>query len=84
MAQFEPLGQAKLTAVLEKLEATASDAITRWSCADEYAKVDLVVSKLLKEGNVEAALLYVRKVCTTSCTSLGDESHLSSNQTSDE
>jgi hypothetical protein len=71
ISQFQPLGQAKLTQTLERLEATAADAISRWSCADDFGKVDLVVSKLLSEGNTDAALLYVCKVLSLCVPQVG-------------
>ena len=62
VSNFDTINEGSLAATLERLEATASDAINRWSTPDDFAKVDLVVTKLLQEGNVDAALTYVRKV----------------------
>jgi hypothetical protein len=75
VARLDPLEPARLTETLERLEATAADAITRWSTPDDFAKVDLVVTKLLQEANAEAALMYVRKVrCPSRVLSLAHAS----------
>jgi hypothetical protein len=62
IASFTPVSKTDLEAKLERLEATVADAMTRWTDPDDFAKVDLVVSRLLHQGNVDAALMYLKKV----------------------
>ena len=59
---LDTVEHGKLASTLDRLEATAADALERWSKPDDFAKVDLVVTKLLQDGSVESALLYLRKV----------------------
>jgi hypothetical protein len=61
IASFKPLSKTALEAKLERLEATVADAVTRWTDPDDFANVDLVVSRLLHEGSVDAALMYLKK-----------------------
>lgn len=62
VAQFEPMKESTLAATLQRLDATTADAMARWTTAQDFGKVDLVVSQLLQQNKADAALLYVCKV----------------------
>jgi hypothetical protein len=63
-AQPQVQRQAQLALTLKRLDATSNDALKRWSSPEDFRKVDLVVASLMQQGNVDAAMLYLRKVCT--------------------
>ena len=62
VAAFKPLARGGLEATLERLEATAADAMARWTSSDGFAKVLIAL--------LTSASLWERTLGTTVDTSL--------------